>query len=107
MPESDLDQFRQIYERHVEHVRVGDTKAAIAEMVSANVPAVFDGVDVPRSAVESVEIVDVRADGDLRIGEAVYRLPDRTIGLRSIWEHHGGRWLAAGLENFDPLGSDA
>ena len=101
MPETDLDEFRRIYERHVDHVRSGDMKAAIADMVSENVPAVFEGVDVPRSAVESVEIVEVRADGDLRVGASVYRLPDRAIGLRSFWERRDGRWLAARLENFE------
>ncbi|MCF8601984.1 hypothetical protein L5I01_01630 [Gordonia sp. HY442] len=107
MTESDLDEFRRIYERHVEHVRSGDMKAAIADMVSENVPAVFDGVDVPRSAAQDAQIVGVRADGDRRIGESVYRMTDRSIGLRSIWESRGGRWLAADLENFEAPGADA
>lgn len=104
MPESDLDEFRRIFAAHVEHVRRGDMKAAIADMVSENLPTVFDGIDVPRSAVETAEIVGVRADGDLRIGESVYRLSDGAIGLRSIWERRDGRWLAARLENF-PVGA--
>ncbi|GAA4672743.1 hypothetical protein [Gordonia humi] len=101
MGDAELDEFRRIYERHVDHVRTGDMKAAIAEMVAANLPTVFDGVDVPREAVDSATIVGIRADGDLRIGETVYRLGDRSIGLRSIWELHDGQWLAARLENFD------
>lgn len=40
------------------------------------------------------------------VGETVYDMGDRSIGLRSIWEWHDGRWLAAALENF-PTGSEA
>lgn len=97
---SDLEQFQQRYVRHVARVAAGDMKAALAEMVQANLPAVFDGVDVPRTAVHRFEILGVRADGDRMIGEAVYDVDDRRIGLRSIWENHDGTWLAAALENF-------
>jgi hypothetical protein len=93
--------FRSLYEQHVGYVVSGNMKAAIADMVPGNLPQVFHGVDTPRSAVESFRIVDVRAEGDLMIGETVYEVSDRKIGLRSIWELHGGRWLAARLENFD------
>lgn len=101
MSEPDLDEFRRIYESHVEHVRVGDMKAAMAEMVRENLPAVFEGIDVPRSAVEHAEIVAVRADGDQWIGDCIYRVAGRSIGLRSIWERHDDHWLAARLENFN------
>lgn len=97
---SDLEQFQQRYERHVAHVAAGDMKAALADMVQANLPAVFDGIDLPRSAVHRFEVRDVRADGNLMIGETIYDLDDRRIGLRSIWENHDGHWLAAALENF-------
>jgi len=94
------DDFRAVYERHVGHVVAGDHKATLADMVPEKLPTVFQGVTVPRSAVTGHEIRQVRADRDLRIGETVYRTADGPIGLRSIWERRGERWLAAALENF-------
>ncbi len=95
-----VDEFRPVYERHISFVAAGDIKAILADMVQENVPAVFEGVDTPRGVVRAHTIRDVRADGDLMIGETVYDVGDRLIGLRSIWANHDGRWLAAGLENF-------
>jgi hypothetical protein len=94
------EDFRARYERHVDHVRAGDTKAALADMVPENIPAVFDGVRVPGREVSAARIVEVRAEGDTRVGEAVYTTPGGVIGLRSIWELRDGVWLAAALENF-------
>ncbi|SEC10959.1 hypothetical protein SAMN04490240_1120 [Rhodococcus pyridinivorans] len=96
-----VEDFRSLYERHVGHIVSGNMKAALADMVPENLPQVFDGVDTPRAEVRSHRIADVRAEGDLMIGEAVYELDDRTIGLRSYWEQRDGRWLAGRLENFD------
>ncbi|MFV9428754.1 hypothetical protein ACNJ7K_09440 [Rhodococcus aetherivorans] len=95
-----VEDFRALYEQHVGHVASGDMKAALADMVRENIPQVFEGVDTPREAPKSYAIKNVRADGDLMIGETVYDMGDRSIGLRSIWELHDGRWLAARLENF-------
>lgn len=97
---SEVDEFRAVYERHVGYVVAGNMKAAIADMVPENVPAVFDGVETPRAAVDGHHIVEVRADGDRMIGEAVYEVGGSFIGLRSIWERRDGGWLAAELENF-------
>ena len=102
---SELDDFRNLYERHVGHVVAGDMKSAIAEMVQANLRTVFDGVDVPRTTVGRFEIRDVRAEGDLMVGETIYDVDDGRIGLRSIWEKHDGKWLAAALQNFAIEGS--
>lgn len=99
-----IEDFRALYERHVGYVVSGDMKSAIADMVAENLPTVFDGVVVPRGAVDGHEIKDVRAEGDLRIGETVYNTPKGVIGLRSIWELHDGSWKAARLENFDAAG---
>lgn len=101
-----LDEFRERYARHVGHVVSGDMKAAIAEMVPENIPAVFEGVDVPREAVDGHRIVDVRAEGDKMVGETVYQTKKGPIGLRSIWESRDGEWLAADLENFAPEDTD-
>lgn len=95
-----VEEFRLAYERHVNYVVTGDTDAAIADMVQENIPAVFEGIQSPRKAVAAFEIKDVRAEGHLMIGETVYDTGRRLIGLRSIWENHDGRWLAARLENF-------
>lgn len=100
-----VEDFRALYEQHVGYVHAGNMKAALADMVRENIPAVFEGVDNPREAPRGFEIKDVRAEGDLMIGETVYDMGDRFIGLRSIWELHDGRWLAAKLENF-PTGTD-
>lgn len=105
-----LNEFRRIYERHIGYVAAGDTSAVLADMVQAKVPAVFDGVDLPRGKVCGHEIKDVRADGEFMVGETVYDVGDQVIGLRSIWENHDGRWLAAALENFPataPSGHEA
>ncbi len=99
---SELDDFRARYERHVGHVVDGNMKAAVAEMIQDNIPAVFDGVDVPRGAVDAHRIVGVRADGDRMVGETVYTTEGREIGLRSIWELRDGDWFAGALENFSP-----
>ncbi len=40
MPDQD---FRELYERHVGAVASGDFKAALADMVQENMPAVFEG----------------------------------------------------------------
>jgi hypothetical protein len=102
-----VTEFRELYEQHVRSVAAGDMKAALADMVQENLPGVFDGVRVPRGAVLSYEIRDVRADGDNRIGEAVYVTADAgTIGLRSIWESRDGGWKAAELANFDVAVAD-
>lgn len=96
-----VPEFRDLYVKHVESVAAGDMKAALADMVQANVPAVFEGVQVPRGKVLSYEIKDARAEGDLRIGEAVYVTADEgAIGLRSTWELRDGAWKAASLGNF-------
>ena len=105
-----VDEFRTVYERHIGYVAVGDIAAVLADMVQENVPAVFEGVDAPRGAVRAHTIRDVRADGEHMVGETVYDVGDRLIGLRSIWENHDGRWLAAALENFsadEPAGREA
>lgn len=94
-----VEEFRTVYERHIGYVVAGDIKAVLADMVQEYVPAVFEGVDTP-GTVHAHTIRDVRADGDLMVGETVYDVGDRLIGLRSIWENHNNRWLAASLENF-------
>ena len=101
-----VEDFRALYEQHVGYVVSGNMKAALGDMVRENIPQVFDGVDTPREATKGFEIKDVRAEGDLMIGETVYDMGDHSIGLRSIWERRDGRWLAARLENF-PAGTDA
>ena len=101
-----IEDFRTRYEQHVGYVVSGNMKAALGDMVRENLPHVFDGVDAPQAPPVGFEIVDVRADGDLMVGETVYDMGDRSIGLRSIWELHDGRWLAAKLENF-ATGTDA
>ncbi|MFE2123458.1 hypothetical protein ACFW9U_22720 [Rhodococcus aetherivorans] len=95
-----VEDFRALYEQHVGYVVAGNMKAALADMVRENIPQVFDGIDTPREATKGFEIKDVRAEGDRMVGETVYDMGDRSIGLRSIWELHDGRWLAAKLENF-------
>ncbi|MFF3573674.1 hypothetical protein [Nocardia jiangxiensis] len=104
MPDQD---FRELYERHVGTVADGNFKAALADMVQENIPAVFEGVTVPRGVVNSFRIQDVRAEDDKQIGETVYDTPDGVIGLRSIWELRDGVWKAAALENFPVSGASA
>jgi len=96
------ENFRDVYERHVGHVVAGDMKAAVADMVPENVPAVFEGVTVPSGQVSGADIRSARTEGERAIGDAVYQTPDGEIGLRSIWIERDGRWLAAELENFSP-----
>lgn len=92
--------FRELYERHTGYVLTGDVKAALADMVPSVVPAVFEGVVVPRGKVLSRTIVDVRKEGDRWVGDTVYQTPDGPIGLRSFWIRHEGAWRAVELENF-------
>ncbi|GGL16828.1 hypothetical protein [Nocardia jinanensis] len=101
------EDFRALYERHVGCVVRGDMKAALADMVPENLPAVFEGVTVPRGAVNGYEIKAVRAEGDEQIGETVYDTAQGMIGLRSIWELRDGVWKAAALENFPVPGDPA
>jgi hypothetical protein len=99
--EVSVPEFKVLYENHVKKVAAGDMKAALADMVQENIPAVFDGVRVPRGTVLSYEIKDARAEGVVRVGEAVYVTADEgAIGLRSTWELHDGAWKAASLANF-------
>ncbi|WP_207839748.1 hypothetical protein [Williamsia soli] len=96
-----VPEFTVLYENHVKSVAAGDMKAALADMVQENIPAVFDGVRVPRGRVLEYEIKDIRTEGDLRVGEVVYvTADDGTIGLRSTWELRGDAWKAAALANF-------
>ncbi|GAC68495.1 hypothetical protein [Gordonia soli] len=103
---SEIDEFRARYESHVRRVVSGDMKAAVADMVPDAVPAVFEGVDVPRGAVDDFEIVGVRPDGDRMVGEAVYISAERSIGLRSYWVRYDDDWRAAALENFPTTSRD-
>ncbi|WHU45571.1 hypothetical protein QNM97_16255 [Gordonia sp. L191] len=99
---SEIDDFRQLYERHVGHVVAGDMAAAVADIAPATLDTIFEGVLVPRRAVESFEIVDVRSEGRRMVGEAVYRGADGIIGLRSVWERRDDSWQAVALANFTP-----
>lgn len=92
-------QFRERYERHVGYVVAGDSQAALADMLPGVVPAVYEGVDVPRG-VTGGSIVAVYKRGDRWCGETVYETPSGPVGLRSSWQLSGGEWLAAELENF-------
>lgn len=94
------DEFRAVYERHVGYVLAGDVKSALADIVQENLPTIFEGVDFPKGAVDAADIKDVRCEGDRAVGEVLYRTPDRTIGLRSIWERRDGAWKSVALENF-------
>ncbi len=97
----DVEGFEAVYRRHVDLVVAGDLKAVLADMAPGAVPAVFEGVETPAGGVRSAEVVDVSVEGARAVGEAVYRLDDRAIGLRSGWSHNGITWLADQLENFD------
>ncbi|OZE93207.1 hypothetical protein CH299_27945 [Rhodococcus sp. 14-2686-1-2] len=99
-------EFAKIYERHVGYVVAGDLESSLADMDRDVIPAVFEGVHVPRSAVSAFKIKAIEADGDRRIGEAVYKTKKGIIGLRSIWQTYDGRWLAYALENFPAAESD-
>ena len=97
---ADLNGFEAVYRRHVGLVVAGDFSAVLEDMDPASMPSVFNGVDAPRGDVEDAEIVSVRLEGDRAVGEAVYTVPDRRIGLRSGWHHNGTTWKAHALENF-------
>lgn len=93
-------EFRKLYERHTGYVLAGDVEASLADMVQSVIPAVFEGVKVPRGEVYERTIVDVRKEGDRWIGDTIYDTPRGEIGLRSIWVLENGEWKAAELENF-------
>ncbi|MFS2294265.1 hypothetical protein FHX41_3443 [Actinomadura hallensis] len=93
-------EFRELYERHTGYVVEGNVKASLADMVPSVVPAVFEGVVVPRGRATSRTILDVRKEGDRWVGDTVYETPDGPIGLRSYWIMHEGAWRAVELENF-------
>jgi hypothetical protein len=98
---SEEEAFRQLYERHVGYVRSGDLRASLGDMVPDVIPAVFEGVDVPRARPAAATIVGVYRRGEHWVGETIYDTSDGRIGLRSIWHLHQGQWKAAELENFD------
>jgi hypothetical protein len=93
-------EFRALYERHTDYVVAGNLKASLADMVPEVIPAVFEGVVVPRGEVNSKNIVDVRKEGDRWVGDTVYDTPEGKIALRSFWVLHEGDWKAAELANF-------
>lgn len=97
---NEIETFRAIYEKHVAGVAAGDTAAVLADMVQAGLPTVFEGVEIPRGSIEAYEIVAVTVADDRMVGETVYRTAAGVVGLRSIWERHDDRWLAAELANF-------
>lgn len=92
--------FRQRYETHVGYVLAGNLKASLGDMVPEVIPAVFEGVTVPRGQVDSLEVKAVYKQDGKWYGETVYDTPDGRIGLRSVWWLRDGVWLAAELENF-------
>lgn len=96
---TEAQEFRALYERHVNYLLEGDNEAALADMVRERIPDVFKGIDIPFK-VQALQIIDVRREGDRWVGETVYDTPKGRIGLRSFWDLHDGRWLAADLENF-------
>lgn len=98
-------EFRELYERHTGYVLAGDFKASLADMVQSVIPAVFDGVVVPRGKVLTRTIVDVRKEGERWIGDTVYETPEGLIGLRSFWVLDDGAWRAAELANFPVEGA--
>lgn len=93
--------FQTIYREHVAMVVSGDLKGVMGDMDPAVVGTVFDGVIVPRGAVNAAEVISHAVDGDRAVGEAIYRTAEGSIGLRSGWRLADGRWLADHLENFD------
>ncbi|MBH0781047.1 hypothetical protein [Nocardia bovistercoris] len=99
------EDFAELYERHVGKVVSGDIGAALADIAEENLATAFDGVVVPRAAVDAFEIKNVRVEGGAGIGETVYQTADGPIGLRSIWETRDGRWKAVALENFPVAGT--
>jgi hypothetical protein len=99
--------FRQLYERHVRYVRSGDMRSSLGDMVPDVIPAVFEGVEVPRAKPAAATIVGVYRRGEHWVGETIYDTSDGRIGLRSIWHLHDGQWRAAELENFDVAAATA
>lgn len=100
MSAEEESQFRERYEKHVGYVVAGDSAAALADMLPGVVPAVYDGVTVPKGKVTSRVILGVyNRDGKWH-GETVYRTAAGAVGLRSIWWLHEDQWFAAELENF-------
>ena len=93
-------EFRELYERHTGYVVEGNVKASLADMVPSVVPAVFEGVVVPRGRATSRTILDVRKEGTAGSATPSMRRPDGPIGLRSYWIMHEGAWRAVELENF-------
>ena len=91
--------FRERYERHVGYVVAGDTAAAVADMLPGVMPAVYEGITVPRDITGST-IVAVYKKAGTWYGETVYETESGPVGLRSVWWSHEGDWLAAELENF-------
>lgn len=100
MSSPDQTSFEETYARHVGLVRAGDLAGVMADMAPGSVPAVFEGVDVPRGQVVDAEIRSLQVTGGRATGECVYTLADRRIGLRSGWIHDGAGWKADALENF-------
>lgn len=95
----EAQEFRQLYERHVNYLLQGNVEAALADMVQERIPDVFKGINVPYK-VNALKIIDVRREGDRWVGDTVYDTPKGHIGLRSFWDLHDGKWLAADLANF-------
>ncbi|MEU1275545.1 hypothetical protein [Streptomyces sp. NPDC005799] len=92
--------FEDVYRHHVAMVLAGELKEVMKDMAPGCVPAVFEGVTVPRDEVSAADVVTARVDGDRAVGEAVYTTPDGPIGLRSGWGLVDGVWQADTLENF-------
>lgn len=106
MTDTTLADFETVYRTHVDMVVAGDLKGVMTDMDPAALPAVFEGVNVPRGQVDSAEIVRVFVEDQRAVGEAVYRTPDAVIGLRSGWHLADDRWLADHLDNFEPIASE-
>lgn len=102
MNDASVTDFDSVYRAHVDMVVSGDLKGVMADMDPASLPTVFNGVDVPRGVVDSAEIVRTSVEDQRAVGEAIYRIQDGAIGLRSGWTLTDGRWLADHLENFEP-----
>jgi|GEM_PF-6442049 len=100
MTSPDQTSFEETYARHVGLVQAGDLSGVIADMAPGSVPAVFEGVKVPRGDVLAAEIRSVRVVEGRGTGECVYTVASGRIGLRSSWSHDGTAWKADALENF-------
>ncbi|WP_204164518.1 hypothetical protein [Nocardioides daejeonensis] len=97
----DQEGFESVYRRHVDNVVAGNMRDVLADMAPGSVPSVFEGVRTPQGPVRSADVLAARVDGQRAVGEAVYRLEDEVVGLRSGWVYDGSRWVADQLENFD------